>query len=287
MRIADVQKAISGPSTSSGQVLTGVAYDSRAVTRGNVFVALKGVHADGATFARQAVERGAVAVVAEQPLPDLSVPVLQASDARLALAELAADFYGHPSGRLRVVGITGTNGKTTTAYLLAAIFEAGGVKCGVIGTVAHRIGSEERASSHTTPEAPELQRMLSEMADRDCGACAMEVSSHALALRRVDTMTFAAGVFTNLTRDHLAGARQRRRSEGRRHRRGELEAGDVRHQPRGRHHAGPAVVFNRRPCVRHPHASRHAEGAQQAGWPAERLQHSCGCLDGGRAGPAL
>jgi len=203
MRIADVQKAISGPSTSRGQELTGVAYDSRAVVRGNVFVALRGVHADGATFARQAVERGAVAVVSEQPLPDLGVPVLQASDARLAIAELAADFYGHPSERLRVVGITGTNGKTTTAYLLAAIFEAGGVKCGVIGTVAHRIGSEERASSNTTPEAPDLQRMLGEMADRGCGACAMEVSSHALALKRVDAMTFAAGVFTNLTRDHL------------------------------------------------------------------------------------
>jgi UDP-N-acetylmuramoyl-L-alanyl-D-glutamate--2,6-diaminopimelate ligase len=196
MRIVDVQAAIVTP-------ITGVAYDSRAVAQGNVFVALKGVHADGAKFARQAVERGAVAVVAEQSLPDLNVPVLQVPDARLAIAELATDFYGHPSERIRVVGITGTNGKTTTAHLLASIFEAGGVKCGVIGTVVHRIGSEERASSHTTPEAPDVQRMLREMADRGCGACAMEVSSHALALRRVDAMTFSAGVFTNLTRDHL------------------------------------------------------------------------------------
>src|SRR5207248_3218002 len=197
MKLADVQKAI------SGRPLTGVAHDSRAVAPGQVFVALKGVRADGATFARQAVERGAVAVVTAQPLPDLGVPVLQVSDARLALAELAADFYGHPSERMRVVGITGTNGKTTTAYLTAAIFEAGGMKCGVIGTVAHRIGDEMRESTRTTPEAPDVQQLLREMVDRGAVACAMEVSSHALALRRADAMTFSAGVFTNLTRDHL------------------------------------------------------------------------------------
>ena len=141
--------------------------------------------------------------MAEQPLTDIGAPVMQVSDARLALAELAADFYGHPSERMRVVGITGTNGKTTTAYLTAAIFEAGGMKCGVIGTVAHRIGDEMRESTHTTPEAPDVQQLLREMADRGAVACAMEVSSHALALRRVDAMTFSAGVFTNLTRDHL------------------------------------------------------------------------------------
>ncbi len=198
MKLADIQQAI-GPSAA----ITGIAYDSRAVRPGHVFIALKGVHADGAAFARQAVERGAVAVVAEQPVPGLAVPVLQAGDARLAMAELAAEFHGHPSERMRVVGITGTNGKTTTAHLVASIFEAGGVKCGVIGTVAYRIGAEERESTHTTPEAPDVQALLHEMVDRGCGACAMEVSSHALALKRVDAMTFSAGIFTNLTRDHL------------------------------------------------------------------------------------
>src|SRR5260370_31681539 len=102
-----------------------------------------------------------------------------------------------------VIGITGTNGKTTTAYLLASIFEAAGVRCGLLGTVAYRIGDEVRAATRTTPEAPDVQALLREMVDRGCGACAMEVSSHALSLRRVDGMTFAAGVFTNLTRDHL------------------------------------------------------------------------------------
>jgi len=199
MKLADVQRTIASQSKS----ITGIAYDSRAVRPGNVFVALKGVHSDGAQFVQQAVERGAVAVVAEQPVAGIAVPVLPVADARLAMAELAADFYGHPSERMRVVGITGTNGKTTTAYLVAAIFDAAGMKCGVIGTVAHRIGDEVRDSAHTTPEAPEVQALLSEMADRGCVACAMEVSSHALALRRTDAMTFSAGVFTNLTRDHL------------------------------------------------------------------------------------
>jgi UDP-N-acetylmuramoyl-L-alanyl-D-glutamate--2,6-diaminopimelate ligase len=104
---------------------------------------------------------------------------------------------------MRVVGITGTNGKTTTAYLLAGIFEAAGIRCGVLGTVAYKIGDELREATRTTPEAPDVQALLREMVDRGCGACAMEVSSHALALRRVDGMTFAAAVFTNLTRDHL------------------------------------------------------------------------------------
>ncbi len=201
MKLADVQRAIAAPQAAAP--ISGIAYDSRSVRRGSVFVALKGAHADGAEFARQAAERGAIAVVAEHPIADLGVPVLQVTDARLALAELAADFYGHPSERMRVVGITGTNGKTTTAYLVASIFDAARMKCGVIGTVAYRIGDEVRESSHTTPEAPDVQSLLHEMVERGCVACAMEASSHALALRRVDAMTFSAGVFTNLTRDHL------------------------------------------------------------------------------------
>jgi UDP-N-acetylmuramoyl-L-alanyl-D-glutamate--2,6-diaminopimelate ligase len=187
--------------------VSAIAYDSRAVVPGAVFVALKGQHADGSVFARQAIERGAVAVVSEQAAPsDVHVPWAIVGDARLALAVLAANFYRHPSREMRVIGITGTNGKTTTAYLIGAIFEAAGVRCGILGTVAYRVGpsaADTRAADRTTPEAPEVQRLLREMVDRRCGACAMEVSSHALSLRRVDGITFAAGVFTNLTRDHL------------------------------------------------------------------------------------
>jgi UDP-N-acetylmuramoyl-L-alanyl-D-glutamate--2,6-diaminopimelate ligase len=185
-------------------VVTGVAYDSRAVTSGNVFVALKGQHTDGAAFARQAIERGAAAIVSEQPAPpDVRVPWAIVEDARLAMAILATTFYRDPSSEMRVIGITGTNGKTTTAYLLASIFEAAGVRCGILGTVAYRIGDQVREATRTTPEAPDVQALLREMVDQGCGACAMEVSSHALSLRRVDGMTFAAAVFTNLTRDHL------------------------------------------------------------------------------------
>jgi UDP-N-acetylmuramoyl-L-alanyl-D-glutamate--2,6-diaminopimelate ligase len=184
--------------------VSGLAYDSRAVKSGHVFVALKGLHADGTTFARQAIDRGAAAIVSEQPAPEgVHVPWAIVGDARLALALLATTFYRDPSREMRVVGITGTNGKTTTAYLLAGIFEAAGIRCGVLGTVAYKIGDELREATRTTPEAPDVQALLREMVDRGCGACAMEVSSHALALRRVDGMTFAAAVFTNLTRDHL------------------------------------------------------------------------------------
>jgi UDP-N-acetylmuramoyl-L-alanyl-D-glutamate--2,6-diaminopimelate ligase len=169
-----------------------------------VFVALRGQKLDGAAFAADALAKGAVAVVGEgAPPPGCEGAWIAVPDARAALALLAAEYYGHPSERLRLVGITGTNGKTTTSYLVAAIFEAAGVRCGRVGTIGYAIGHEERAAARTTPEAPDLQELLREMADHGCGACAMEVSSHALSLKRVDALRFAAAVFTNLTRDHL------------------------------------------------------------------------------------
>src|SRR5262245_40352582 len=155
----------------------GIAYDSRAVRPGEVFVALKGRNADGTSFARQAIERRALAIVSEQPAPpDVQVPWLQVTDGRVALALLAAEFQHHPSTEMQVVGIPGTNGKTTTAYLLASMFEAAGIRCGILGTVAYRLGpatSDEREAARTTPEAPDVQALLREMVDRGCGACAM------------------------------------------------------------------------------------------------------------------
>jgi UDP-N-acetylmuramoyl-L-alanyl-D-glutamate--2,6-diaminopimelate ligase len=184
--------------------VTGLAWDSRAVEPGNVFIALKGLRADGSVFASQAVSRGAVAIVSEQPLPaGFDAPWVTVPDARLALALLAITFYRNPSAEMQVVGITGTNGKTTTAYLMASIFEAAGIRCGIVGTVAHKVGDELREATRTTPEAPEIQGLLRDMVAAGCRACAMEVSSHGLSLSRVDGMTFSAAVFTNLTRDHL------------------------------------------------------------------------------------
>jgi UDP-N-acetylmuramoyl-L-alanyl-D-glutamate--2,6-diaminopimelate ligase len=184
--------------------VTGIAYDSRQVAPGAIFFALRGVNADGARFVPQAIANGAIAVVAETAAPAGStLPWLQVTNARAAMAEAAAAFYRNPSEELALVGITGTNGKTTTSYVLASIFEAAGIKCGRIGTIAYTVGGREVDASRTTPESPELQRMLRDMVGQGAGACAMEVSSHALALRRVDSLRFAAGVFTNLTRDHL------------------------------------------------------------------------------------
>ncbi len=195
---------VQGPEAVLNRPVTGVAYDSRQVTPGSVFVALRGVNTDGAQFASQAVAAGAIAIVSEsKPVSTVSVPWFQVANDRGALAELAATFYEHPSTELLLVGITGTNGKTTTSYILTSIFEAAGVSCGRIGTVGYRINERETDAPRTTPEAPDLQRMLREMINEGCGACVMEVSSHALSLRRVDGLRFAAGIFTNLTRDHL------------------------------------------------------------------------------------
>ena len=185
-------------------VCSGVTHDSRQVTPGSVFVALKGFKSDGIDFAPRAIASGAAAIVAER-VPDSpsSVPWIVVGDARLALALLAAERFGHPSREMQVLGITGTNGKTTTGYLASAIFEAAGIACGLMGTVTYRVGAREFAATRTTPEAPDVQALMRQMVDAGCGACVMEVSSHALALRRVDGITFAAGIFTNLTRDHL------------------------------------------------------------------------------------
>ncbi len=182
----------------------GVEYDSRQVTPGALFVALKGQHVDGVAFAQQALVKGAIAIVSENDPPEgWTSPWVKTPDARAALAALAAVHYGHPSEDLLVVGITGTNGKTTTSYIIAAVLDAAGVRSGRIGTVTYDVGAEERDAPRTTPEASDVQQLLREMVMNGCGACAIEVSSHALMLKRVDFVRFAAGVFTNLTRDHL------------------------------------------------------------------------------------
>ena len=184
--------------------VSGIAYDSRALTGGEVFVAIKGERCDGAEFADQARVRGAVAVVAESESPfGFGTPWAIVSDARAILAALAAAFSGDPSRELLVVGITGTNGKTTTTYLLEGVLDRAGMPCGRVSSVSYRISDEEHPATRTTPEAPDLQALLRQMVDSGRRACVLEVSSHALALNRVDHIRFGAVVFTNLTRDHL------------------------------------------------------------------------------------
>lgn len=206
--IGQLGSLVTAPAAADASALArpvkGIACDSRRVGAGSVFVAMRGLVADGNAFVPQAIGRGALAVVSEaEPRPDVPVPWIRVTDARAALAAAADAFFDRPSAAMTVVGITGTNGKTTTAYLLAEIFRQAGIKCGLVGTIVYRVGDQDRPALRTTPEASDMQQMLREMADLGCRACVMEVSSHALALKRVDGIRFRAGVFTNLTRDHL------------------------------------------------------------------------------------
>jgi UDP-N-acetylmuramoyl-L-alanyl-D-glutamate--2,6-diaminopimelate ligase len=184
--------------------ISGLAYDSRQVRDGFLFFATRGFTADGHGFAPYAVQAGAVAVVVERPL-ELEPHVVQARvvDARLAMAHAAVRFYGDPTDDLDVVGITGTNGKTTTAFLVRHIFERQGIQTGLLGTVQRVVGGQVEPVERTTPEAIDLQATFRRMVDGGDRACAMEVSSHALSLNRVDGIRFDVAAFTNLTQDHL------------------------------------------------------------------------------------
>ena len=182
--------------------ITRLAYDNRSVGPGTLFFCVPGFTRDGHEFAPDAIAHGAVALVVERPL-NLGVPEVQVPSVRTAMASAAAAFYGDPTEILQTVGVTGTNGKTTTAFLVHALLEADGRQTGLLGTVKSIIGGSERAVERTTPEAIELQRTFREMLDAGDRACSMEVSSHALELHRADGIHFAAAIFTNLTQDHL------------------------------------------------------------------------------------
>jgi UDP-N-acetylmuramoyl-L-alanyl-D-glutamate--2,6-diaminopimelate ligase len=182
--------------------VTDLAYDNRAVKPGALFFCVPGFTRDGHEFAHQAVENGAVALVVERPLR-LNVPEIQVTSVREAMAPAAAAFNGDPTRSLQTVGVTGTNGKTTTAFIVRALLQADIRQTGLLGTVTSVIGGVEQPVERTTPEAIDLQRTFRTMLDQGDRACSMEVSSHALALHRADAIHFAAAIFTNLTQDHL------------------------------------------------------------------------------------
>jgi UDP-N-acetylmuramoyl-L-alanyl-D-glutamate--2,6-diaminopimelate ligase len=191
-----------GGGGSAGIDIHGLAYDNRLVTPGSLFFCVPGFTRDGHDFAPDALARGAAALVVQRELA-LEAPQLLVDDVRAAMAPVAAAFYGDPTASLDVVGVTGTNGKTTTAFLLRALLQAGGRQTGLLGTVKSVVAGAEAEVTRTTPEALDLQRTFREMVDGGDRACVMEVSSHALALHRADAIHFSAAVFTNLTQDHL------------------------------------------------------------------------------------
>ncbi|MDO8736183.1 MAG: UDP-N-acetylmuramoyl-L-alanyl-D-glutamate--2,6-diaminopimelate ligase [Thermoleophilia bacterium] len=183
--------------------ISGLAYDSRQVKPGFLFAAVPGFKVDGHDFIGQARESGAAAVLTERWIGDAGLPQVQVSSVRKAMACAAAIFYGNPSKSLSLIGVTGTNGKTTTTYLIDSIFHAAGLTTGLIGGIEYRNGKKSSPARRTTPESIDLQRMLREMNDAEVQAATMEVSSHGIDLYRVASLDFAIAVFTNLTRDHL------------------------------------------------------------------------------------
>lgn len=206
MKLTDLARQIDAIATTGHLDIEAldVTHDSRACRPGSVFVAIRGEKLDAHQFIPEAVGRGAIAVVSEHPPLSENVPAwIQIADARSALARAAAAVHGHPSERLKLVGVTGTNGKTTTAHLIDSIIRAREGTSAMFGTISHRVGNDAAAAANTTPEAADIQRMLKQAIDAGCRSAVMEVSSHAIELHRADALKFAVAVFTNLTRDHL------------------------------------------------------------------------------------
>lgn len=196
-------ETLSGRGDLSVQI-TGVTNDSRQVKPGDLFVSIQGFKKDGHSFISEAVRRGAVGIVAEKPLQvSLNLPLILVTSGRHALAQISTNFYGHPSRKLRVIGVTGTNGKTTTTYLIETILSRAGFRTGLIGTIAYKINGKSYPAGRTTPESVELQALLREMVDAGVQYVVMEVSSHALSLDRVTGCDFDVAVFTNATHDHF------------------------------------------------------------------------------------
>ncbi|MBE7010681.1 MAG: UDP-N-acetylmuramoyl-L-alanyl-D-glutamate--2,6-diaminopimelate ligase [Ruminococcaceae bacterium] len=183
--------------------ITNIAYDSRRVVPGSLFICIKGYVADGHNYAKSAIQNGAVAILAQDPLPECEVPVFYVDDTRKAMAQVAACFYDHPERKLKLIAVTGTNGKTTVTTLIQSVLEFDGKTVGLIGTNENRIGGRILPAERTTPESLELFALFDEMVREGVEYTVMEVSSHSLYLHRVFGITFEVAVFTNLTQDHL------------------------------------------------------------------------------------
>ena len=205
MKLTEVMKGVEVREWQGGPEaeVSSLAYEAQKVQQGSVFCTWQGKKSDGHSFVPEAIERGAVAVVAERRAKEVRIPRIRVESGRRAMGRMAANFYGNPSTEIRVLGLTGTNGKTSTALLLQSLFQGSGLSCGYLGTIGNDLGKGMQPAKQTTPEALDLQAMLAEMRENGCRAAAMEVSSHALEQGRTEGVDFAGAVFTNLGRDHL------------------------------------------------------------------------------------
>lgn len=186
------------------QEIKDIACDSRFVTRDSAFICIKGFKSDGHNFVHEALESGAICIVSEHDitLPD-GITLVKVNNSRAVLAQIASNFFGNPSSKFNLIGVTGTNGKTTTTYLVKSILEEAGHKVGLVGTIANMVGDKTIPTERTTPDSLELQRLFHRMVDEEVDSVVMEVSSHSLDLHRIDANNFDIGIFTNLTQDHL------------------------------------------------------------------------------------
>ena len=202
MKLSELLQSVETVGAVADVCVRSIAYDSRAVEPGDVFVCIKGYATDGHQYVQKAIENGAAAIVAQDSV-EADVPVVYVKDSRMALAQMSKVYYGKPDEKMKIIGITGTNGKTTVTYLIKHILEHYGHKVGLIGTNQNMIGDVVLPTQRTTPESKELYSMFADMANAGCSHVVMEVSSHALYLSRVGGIQFEVGVFTNLTQDHL------------------------------------------------------------------------------------
>ncbi|PAB58824.1 UDP-N-acetylmuramoyl-L-alanyl-D-glutamate--2,6-diaminopimelate ligase [Anaeromicrobium sediminis] len=205
MKLKDIINEIDVIDTSGdlNVEINNICYDSRNIKEGDLFVCVKGFKVDGHKYIDSVIKKGAKALVVEDEVNLEGVTLVKVSNSRKAMARIGANFYGNPTNQMEVIGITGTNGKTTITYLINSILDNKNVKSGIIGTICHKILNREYKANNTTPEAFELQKMFKEMKNADVDVAIMEVSSHSIELNRVDSINFSIGIFTNLTKDHL------------------------------------------------------------------------------------
>jgi len=207
MKLAELTKQIQNIKIISGDInieVTDIQLDSRKVRNGSLFVCIKGAKTDGHLFIEKAVNQGAIAIIVEDDVDKIpNVTIIKVDDSRGALAEAAVCFYGRPTDNMDVIGVTGTNGKTTTTHIIKNVLEINGVPSGLIGTISYKILDKEYKANNTTPESLELQKLFHEMKESMVNTCVMEVSSHSLEMNRVKGIQFKIGVFTNLTPDHM------------------------------------------------------------------------------------